>query len=148
MQPEAPQPQSTASIEAAIMAVAQAFLQKDKIDISKQTDTSNALVSDARIEVGFGYVVGDGANAHKAKAVTFRTAFASPPIVIVVPTGWSTYTPAPADISAAVNTHLTAGNIIGHGYAVTTMGFTAILRLYVAMPTNQAQGFAWVAIGA
>lgn len=113
-----------------------------QLSVTRQDDSANSSLTSPTIQTGWGQGV-PGVASILTKAVTFPTAFANKPIVILVPGG----------DSAATNTYgagtLAIKRISGEAHTITNTGFTA--SLYSTDATNWGAGnvvfFQWIAIG-
>lgn len=118
--------------------------------INRQDNTTNSVVSNQSVQFGWGWITGDGVNRQQTEAVTFPVAFDVAPIVICAFCGHKATTD-PADITelSVINS-----TVAGTGYAITTSGFTALIRRVSndgndpgVLSTVNRYGYAWVAIG-
>lgn len=113
------------------------------LSIKRQNDTTNTTVTGTRIETGWGAITVGVANLSFTDAVTFGTAFATPPIV--------TCTFGGDQISGTVAYGNGGNNVQGIAgakvFGVTTTGFSA----YVWAMSNWSVGnilyYQWTAIG-
>lgn len=128
-------------------AVTSAKLAEAFIRGRYQANTTNSSPTGLILQHGWGFLVGDGANTYRTEAITYPTAFSSAPIVIVTYLGFVTTGTTPTSPASFASSHHTAGAMTINAYATTTTGFNIAMRLYTTMPTNQNQGYSWIAIG-
>lgn len=114
-----------------------------KYRVSRQDDTTNSVLQNARIEMGWGYIAGTTAQNSVAETITFQTAFTERPLVVACFGG----------DSLAGTTYGSGANTIEAGLmckadTITTTNFQ--VRLYKPSGTLGANGnffYQWIAIG-
>lgn len=111
-------------------------------EVARQNDTTNSALTSARFESGYGILV-PGVSPAANEAVTFRTAFSSPPIVLITSGGDHASSTTYGSGSAIFKFFLTEAGL------VTVSGFQAFVR--TSDGTNWAAGntvfYHWLAIG-
>jgi len=111
-------------------------------NLGKQNSTTNTTIN-ARVETGWGFVLGTGATFAN-KSVTFSTAFTSPPIVLISCIGYKDTTD-PTAVSDFGNWE----NPNVNGTVITTTTFTAAVGTIdgTNIASTRRVGYAWIAIG-
>lgn len=110
-----------------------------------QSDTTNAAISNGRMEIGWGIMTVVSSTLNYTETVTFGKAFNSLPIVLITSGGDA--------LTASGTAYGTGGNVISgqwwtKAYTITTGGFTARLDAPTGGVTvNGFLWYQWIAIG-
>lgn len=113
--------------------------------VQRQNDTTNTTLTGARIETGWGWILGTGGVSYAGENISFSTPFTVAPIVICSNVG-SRLTTNPTLISDLTS----PADMIIETSAVATGGFRLDMETRAANNTdvNKRYGYSWIAIGA
>lgn len=112
------------------------------LSVTRQTNTTNAAVSNVRIETGVGMIVGNN-TADISESVTFSTPFTSRPVVVAQFAGYgsTTFNESTLDTSW--------GGMTFSAQGASLTGFTARARRNDGGTASSVSGYyyTWIAIG-
>lgn len=113
------------------------------LSVKRQNDTSNATVTGARIETGWGVITATAVTV-LTETVTFGTAFTTAPIVIVTSGGDNVSGTATYGAGTAAR-----NNAFGIAHTITTSNFIVRMRSEggVAWTSGDTVFYQWIAIG-
>ena len=114
--------------------------------LAQKGDTTNSTGTDLTLQMGWGYIQGNGSDTQITKAVTFPQAFSAAPYVFPCMLGEYSNAAAPTAVS---NFNLTHSSVIARFYVIdiTTTGFNISYRFDAAWAATIWKGFTWLAIG-
>ena len=116
-------------------------------DAAGQNDAS---VSNYRAEAGIGYLTGTGSGTRRSKPVTFGTAFASAPLVLLATLGMRIRQDAdtPKPVTSTADFDGTTDDLRDwRALGISVSGFAAELHGNGSLEPSNRAGFAWLAIG-
>lgn len=116
--------------------------------VNRQDNTTNNVVTNQLLQVGWGWVDGDGLTRLGTEAVTFPVAYESPPVVIVQAVGALTGSPD------SIDDFTVSSGIFSAAVSITSTGFTARVSRVSSdgadpgvLASGSQYSYAWIAIG-
>lgn len=124
------------------------YLKSYKPEASnRQNNTTNNIVTNQKIQTGWGFVIGDGVNDTASESITFPVPFSSIPIISVNVAGYKNSDPTdPGDVSGS---NFGQAGILSWGAYPSLTGFEIGISSVNGgvLTNNRRYVYQWIAIG-